>query len=163
MNISEHSSPNHGGRHGRVIEGVVIHVMEGSMDATASWFGSPKSSVSAHYGVSKLGAVVRYVDESLAAWHAGRVERPTAELVLDRPGINPNEYTIGIEHEGDGTEELTDAQRAATIELVRDICTRHEIPIDRYHIVGHHEIYAPKPCPGAIDVDALVEKMQAAE
>ena len=82
-------------------------------------------------------------------------------LVIDRLPANPNGYSIGIEHEGDGTHELTDLQRAASIALIRDIAARHGIPIDRTHVVGHHEIFAPKTCPGAIDVDALVAEAAA--
>lgn len=157
MDVTQVVSPNfHAGRHGDGISGIVIHVMEGTMDSTASWFKSARSQVSAHYGVSKAGEIVQYVTEENTAWHAGRVVSPTAQIVLDHPGVNPNNYTIGIEHEGDGSDDLEDAQRAASVALIKDICARRNIPIDRYHIVAHHEIFSPKTCPGAIDVDALV-------
>lgn len=156
--ITWHPSPNYHGRYGRVVEAIVIHCMEGTMSATAEWFADGASQVSAHYGVSKAGQIVQYVDENLCAWHCGRVEEPTSILVQDNAGINPNLYTIGIEHEGDGTEDLTTAQRLASISLIRDIAFRRRFPIDRVHIIGHHEIYKPKKCPDAINVDVLVQQ-----
>lgn len=138
------------------VDMIVIHVTEGDAESVVSWFNNPKAEVSAHYMVRKDGVVVQFVSEDDTAWHAGRVSAPTAELVIDRSPSNPNGYSIGIEHEGSGRERLTLGQRIASVGLIRDICARRGIPIDRRHIVGHHEIFAPKTCPGAIDVDALV-------
>lgn len=145
------------------VDVIVIHVTEGDAASVVDWFSNPKankgepSNVSAHYMVRKDGVVVQFVDEDDTAWHAGRVSAPTAQLVIDRSPTNPNSYSIGIEHEGSGREPLTPAQRLASVNLIRDICARRGITIDRTHVVGHHEIFAPKFCPGAIDVDALVQ------
>jgi hypothetical protein len=144
------------------VDMIVIHVTEGSAASAVAWFNDPESEVSAHYMVRKDGVVVRFVKEDDTAWHAGRVSDPTAKLVLARAPANPNGYSIGIEHEGNGSEPLTLAQRIASVSLIRDICARRAIPIDRTHIVGHHEIYAPKFCPGAISVDALVKEAASA-
>lgn len=138
------------------VDVIVIHVTEGSANATRAWFNDPDSSVSAHYLVRTDGVVEQFVSEDDTAWANGRVHAPTAQLVLDRAPANPNRWTISIEHEGDGTHELTEPQRAASVELIRDICARRSIPIDRDHIIGHHEIYSLKTCPGAINVDRLV-------
>lgn len=144
---------------------IVIHVTEGDADSVVQFFHEPRPAAptSAHYMVRKDGQVVQFVNEADTAYHAGRVDHPTAQLVIDRIGANPNGYSIGIEHEGDGTHELTDAQRAASVALIHDIATRHSIPIDRTHIVGHHEIFAPKTCPGAIDVDRLVANVLSSD
>lgn len=142
------------------VDAIVIHVTEGNAASVRSWFNSPEARVSAHYMVTKAGEVVQFVDENDTAWHAGRVDHPTAEIV-ERHGTNPNDWSIGIEHEGDGKHELAMAQRAASVELIRDICQRHQIPIDRTHIVGHREIYSLKTCPGVIDVDRLVTEAAA--
>jgi N-acetylmuramoyl-L-alanine amidase len=137
-------------------------VTEGNAASVVSWFNNPEASVSAHYMVRKDGVVEQFVHESDTAWHAGRVDHPTADLVIERLPANPNGYSIGIEHEGNGKEELTDAQRKASIDLIQDICMRRDIPQNRRHIVGHHEIYSKKTCPGAIDVDRLVRELCAA-
>ncbi len=142
-------------------DAIVIHVTEGDRASVRSWFGLDASDVSAHYMVCTDGTIDQFVDESSVAFHAGRVLRPTAPLVIERAGINPNLWTIGIEHEGDGKHELTPRQRAASLDLIADIRRRRpKIVADRRHIFGHHEVYAAKECPGAIDVDRLVGEMQ---
>lgn len=150
----------HSGREGHAVDMLVVHVTEGDRDSVRSWFGLDRSDVSAHFMVCTDGTIDQFVREDDTAFHAGRVLNPTAPLVLERRGVNPNLYSIGIEHEGDGSHELTAPQRAATLELMQDICRRRGIPIDRRHIVGHHEVFAAKSCPGAISVDRLVAELQ---
>jgi hypothetical protein len=147
--------------HGRTgpypIDVIVIHVEEGSEEATESWFGNDASDVSANYGNDEQGNIEMFVREEDTAWAQGRVNKPTAKIVLARPDANPNSYCISIEHEGNGKEPLTAAQKLSTVALIQDICARRNIPIDRDHIIGHHEIYSLKTCPGAIDVTELVQ------
>jgi N-acetylmuramoyl-L-alanine amidase len=138
---------------------LVIHVTEGDAGSVIAWFNDPASQVSAHYMVQRDGQIIQFVHDEDRAWHAGNVVRPTAKLVLDRPGVSPNRYSIGIEHEGDGTQELTPAQRTASLDLLWQLSQRWKIPVDRDHIVGHHEIRASKTCPGGISVDRLVREM----
>lgn len=139
---------------------LVLHVTEGSAESARQWFHDPSSRVSAHYMVTKTGTIYHFVHESDTAWANGRVDNPTAQVVKERVGTNPNAWTISIEHEGDGTHELTDPQRAASLELMKDIQTRHHrIVFNRHHVLGHREIYALKTCPGAIDVDRLVREL----
>jgi N-acetyl-anhydromuramyl-L-alanine amidase AmpD len=139
---------------------IVIHIMEGSLAATDSWFQTSASRVSAHYGVGKNGDVHQYVQEKDSAWHAGRVDSPVWQLLEptgDGRYYNPNYYTIGIEHEGDESTDWTDAMYATSSSLIRDISARWNIPLDRNHIIGHHEIYAPKACPGGkVDLNKLI-------
>lgn len=152
------------GRKGRYpVDCIVIHVTEGDARSVRAWFHDPAAQVSAHYMVQKDGTIIHFVHEYDTAWGNGRVNGATAELVLARLASNPNDWTISIEHEGSGTEELTDLQRASTLWLIRDIQTRHHlITFDRTHILGHHEIFAPKTCPGAISVDRIVQELNEA-
>lgn len=108
--------------------------------------------------VRKDGNVDRFVSEDDEAWAQGRVDKPTARVVLEHPGVNPNSYCISIEHEGDGQHDLTDAQRASSVQLIREIAGRYGLPIDRDTVIGHNEIFSKKTCPGAIDVDRLVNE-----
>lgn len=128
---------------------IVIHIMEGSLSGTGEWFSNPISKVSAHYGIGKEGTVHQYVAEDEAAWHAGKVVRPTARLVKERfPGINPNQYTIGIEHEGYANRPWTITMLNKSIALTADICKRYSIEPNRENIIAHREIRADKSCPG---------------
>lgn len=149
------------GRAGQRPEAIVIHVMDGTLVGTDSWFNDPVSKVSAHYGVGKSGAVHQYVKETDTAFHAGTVVRPTWPLY--RPNSNPNYYTIGIEHEGRGlnANPWPSAQLDASLALAADIAARWHIPIDANHIIGHHAIRASKPnCPGrGLDLAAYIARL----
>jgi len=143
------------GRDGFRPEAVVIHIMEGSLASADSWFQAPESQVSAHYGIGKDGTIHQYVGETDTAFHAGRVWKPEWSSI--KTGVNPNLYTIGIEHEGKGESLWPEAMYRASATLIADVCTRWSIPIDRDHIVGHREIYGRKTCPNhVVDFNRLI-------
>jgi hypothetical protein len=155
------------GRAGWDPDVITIHVTQGEEHGTRSHFNNPKTDASTHYHVTEEGKLDQFVDEDDTAFGNGIVVRPTAAIVLERKTadgkhVNPNLYTISIEHEGRGDREMTDAQRAASLWLVTDIIRRRpKIRPDRRHIIGHHEIRANKACPGAISVDRFVRELRA--
>lgn len=146
-------------------EAIVIHIMAGSLLGTDAWFGNPASSVSAHYGVGKNGAVHQYVREEDTAFHAGTVDNPSWLDIKRTTGgkfVNPNFYTIGIEHEGFADGDWPAAMQASSAELVAAIAARWGIPLDRQHVVKHHEIRRAKTCPGAkAPIDDLIRQASA--
>lgn len=169
------------------ISAIVIHVMDGFLTGTDTLFSqSPEHregalhgiASSAHYGISQTGEIHQYVQDRDTAYHAGHVAAPTWKPVADRfdfeakmyTGINPNAFSIGIEHSGTGTREFAVklglsfewpiAMLNASAELLASLCRAHKIPIDRDHIVGHHEIYEHKLCPGPAPLDRLVKMAQ---
>ena len=150
--------------HGHRPEAIVIHIMDGSLTGTDSWFNDRRSGVSAHYGVGKDGKVHQYVKETDTAFHAGTVVRPAWPLL--KPRVNPNFYTIGIEHEGFGGpgEDWPKKMFEASVALARDIAARWQIPADADHIVPHRAIRATKPnCPGGgIDLARYIDAVAAA-
>jgi N-acetyl-anhydromuramyl-L-alanine amidase AmpD len=147
-------------------EAIVIHIMAGSLSGTDQWFASPASSVSAHYGVGKDGEIHQYVREEDTAFHAGTVDNPSWASIKKTPAgqfINPNYYTIGIEHEGFPDDDWPAAQQAASVALIADIAARWQIPLDFQHVIRHHEIRQSKPCPGAkAPMDELIRQALAA-
>lgn len=128
----------------------MVHISEGTLASADGWFGNPKALVSAHYCVGKGGEIHQYVKEQDTAYHAGFPVRATWRL--RKPNVNPNAYTIGIEHEGRasdaGANAWPDAQYEASAELIADISSRWCIPIDEDHLVLHREIRGDKTCPG---------------
>ncbi|HVP47990.1 MAG TPA: peptidoglycan recognition family protein [Bryobacteraceae bacterium] len=144
------------GRHGFEPKAIVIHIIVGSLQSAGLTFRDPRSSVSAHYGVSKTGSVHQFVEETDTAFHAGIVVRPTWRLI--DPKVNPNFYTIGIEHEGQPQDAWPDEQYRASAALVREIAARWKIPLDRDHVIMHREIRASKTCPGSADIDRLIRE-----
>ena len=157
MAIQWIGSPNKDkGREGYRPEAIVIHIMEGTLKGTDAWFTNEESGVSAHYGIGKSGEIHQYVGESDRAWHTGRIVSPTWRLL--KADVNPNWYTIGIEHEGTEDSPWSDALYKASAGLIEAISRRWAIPCDRDHIIGHREIRADKTCPGLeVDLDQLVD------
>jgi N-acetyl-anhydromuramyl-L-alanine amidase AmpD len=80
----------------------VVHIMVGYMAGTDTVFRNPNAEASAHFGVSRGGAVWQWVDTDDTAWHA----------------FNANTYSIGVEHAGFPSELLTDKQIKSSGELL---------------------------------------------
>jgi hypothetical protein len=150
------------GRAGHRPEAIVIHIMDGTLAGTDSWFNDPASRVSAHYGIGRSGQLHQYVREADSAHHAGTVVRPSWPLL--KPRVNPNFYTLGIEHEGRGADPnpWPGAMLQASLALARDLAARWSIPLDPDHVIPHWAIRANKPnCPG-IDMDAYIAALAEA-
>ena len=142
-------------------EAIVIHVMDGTLIGTDSWFENPFSSVSSHYGIGKSGEIHQYVKEEDQAWHAGKVISPQWSLL--KPGVNPNLYTVGIEHEGTASTAWPEAMKKASARLIKEISLRWNIPLDREHVIGHYQINGEKPnCP-AVNKSVIDELINLAK
>ena len=134
------------------------------------------ADVSIHYVIARDGTIHCYIPEDRTAWHAGYGEW----LGQEKYRNNLNRYSIGIELAAIGTEEemsgyltkeqyaaldpqwigYTDAQYTALKGLVTDICSRHEIPMDREHVIGHSEFSPRKKDPGELfDWSRLIPKI----
>lgn len=146
------------GRDGRRPEMIVIHIADGYRESVLSEFTNNEKSST--YLVNRDGTVWQFVEEKDTAFGNGIVYRPTSWEVMKRAGINPNLYTISIEHEGLASEDLTDVQYRASAELIADIAKRHQISLDRNFVIGHREIRRDKECPGKINIDKLLRLAQ---
>jgi hypothetical protein len=93
--------------------GVVLHIMEGTLAGSDSWFRNASSQASAHFGVGKDGRIYQWVDTADRAWaqSAG------------------NRTWLSIEHEGHSGDALTAAQLAATARIVAWAHTTHGVPL----------------------------------
>lgn len=80
---------------------LIVHIMQGTLNGTDSWFRNPAAQVSAHFGVGKDGTVYQWVDTNDRAWHA----------------MAANSYAVGVECEGYAGTELTGAQFRAVAEI----------------------------------------------
>lgn len=141
-------------------EAIVIHISTSTLASADEWFNDPEAKVSAHYIVGKDGVIHQYVDENDTAFHAGTVVQPTWKLI--NPRVNPNYYTIGIEHEGKESDVWPDVQISTSAALIGSIALRWEIPLDEDHVIPHHAIRATKTCPGSfIQISELLKRVPA--
>ncbi|WP_274917689.1 N-acetylmuramoyl-L-alanine amidase [Streptomyces sp. WZ-12] len=111
------------------IQMVIVHVTQETFPDTLMLFGRPGYRASAHYTVrSDDGFVAQSVRERDVAWHAGNTRY--------------NWHSIGVEHEGriDEPKWFTGALYEHSAALTAAICHRYRIPVDRQHIIGHHEV-----------------------
>lgn len=138
---------------------IVDHISSGSMSSMDNWVTSPDNGVSsAHFGVSKKGEIHQYVKIERMAWSNGLDEEKIAlapAAIVREKGINPNLYSVSIEHEG-MYGDLTEKQFNASIALhhyIKDYVALHlnsTIPFDKTHIIGHFQIDPIRRpnCPG---------------
>ena len=117
-------------RTAHTIDQIVVHVTEGSFLGSVRWLRNPRSHGSSHYVISRRGEIVQLVSTSDVAWHAGNGRT--------------NRRSIGIEHEGRTRRGgFTRAQYEASARLVAYLAHRFDIPLDRRHVIGHHEVPNP--------------------
>jgi hypothetical protein len=95
------------------VRGVVLHIMEGTLDGSDSWFRNASSQASAHFGVGKDGRIYQWVDTADRAW---------AQAAGNRTWLS-------IEHEGHSGDALTWAQLAATARIVAWAHATHGVPL----------------------------------
>ena len=159
MRIERKTSPHfRKGRAGYKPTHIVIHISDGNLESLDNTFANPLSKVSSHYGIGKKAQIHQYVDEKDTAFHAGIIRNPTAAVVIKNRSLNPNYYTIGIEHEGKATDAWPQEQFFASAQLIAEIAARWSIPIDADHVIPHRAIRADKSCPGfVVDLVKLIE------
>jgi hypothetical protein len=110
------------------LDRIVVHVTEGAFWGSVQWLKNPRAHASSHFVVSRSGKIVQLVHLSDIAWHAGH--------------WGTNARSVGIEHEGFtyGPAGFSDAQYRASARLTAWIARRSLMPIDRAHVIGHHEV-----------------------
>ena len=140
-------------RLGYRVQGIIIHTIVGTLESADATFQNPNRMASAHYGIACDGSVIhQYVSEADIAWHCGRFY-PDAGHPLG------NANTIGIEHCDNGNYNgvRSDGLYKTSSDLVRDICHRYGIAINRTQIRKHREVSEqPTSCPDALDIDRIV-------
>lgn len=87
--------------------------------------------VSAHFVMDRLGAVTQYVPVAQRAWHAGKS--------MWEGRVNVNDFSIGIELEGDDKTPFTAAQYTNLATLIQTLRTRYPL-LGEQRIVGHEHI-----------------------
>ncbi len=90
---------------------IVLHSTGGSFASAISWLMNKASQVSAHYVVSRAGAVKKLAPLSDVTWHAGKAEW--------RGETRVNDISVGIEMEHiDGRQDWPAKQVAAVVALI---------------------------------------------
>lgn len=138
------------------VQGVVIHIMDGTLEGTDSWFRNPAASASSHFGTGKSGVLRQWVDTTDRAWAQG----------------NGNRNWLSIENEGRGGDTLTEAQLDRCADVLRWANRVHGVPIQLatgtggrglgYHGMGGAAWGGHTSCPGSRVVAQLGEIVRRA-
>lgn len=163
-------SPNYWtGQYGNVLA-VVMHIAAGGYQPSIEWLCNPASGVSAHFIVSKGGEITQMVSIYNSAranglsWANGRWKNARGKFVAPTwdsiiTGVNPNLYTISIEHEGFPEDVRTPQMQDADVRLLRWLAQKLHL---RYEpgrsLIGHRDIDPVDKwfCPGPhMDLAAL--------
>lgn len=157
------------GNRGR--RGVVMHIAQGSYDAAVTWLSDPQMNPnsSAHFVIAKDGRIAQLVSVNDSAWAnglawqnnqwvnpSGHPVNPSWQDIV--PGVNPNLYTISVEHEGLYTDQWTPEMYATNNRLMQWLSTQFGaidastfFPfVPHRNLIGHYEIDpVDRPnCPG---------------
>lgn len=121
VKITDHPSPNFGARRdGLTPQLIVIHYTAmASAQAALDRLCDPAAEVSAHYLISRDGAVIRMVPEDQRAWHAGAGEWQGQNDI--------NSRSIGIELDNRGNHPFSNPQMDVLETLLQGIMTRWNI------------------------------------
>lgn len=105
------------------------------------------------FSVEDIHRMHRNIDYAGCGYHFvirknGTIERGRPEWAVGAHAEGFNSDSIGICFSGDFQRSYpSDAQIAACVELLRDLCNAYDIPCDRKHILGHRELNETD-CPG---------------
>lgn len=128
--------------HDAPVNFIVIHDVEGTLQAALETFQDPTSQVSIHYIVDTNGTVYQLVHDQDITYHAGN--------------LFYNNQAIGIEHVGfdaTGYAWYNTAQYLGSAKLVAYLLDKYNIPLDHNHIMSHGTVPAAtlKTTPNHVD------------
>lgn len=109
------------------VDTIVVHYTTSrNIEGTISWFKNapPGKRASAHYIVSREGAIVHLVPLDQAAWHAG--------------SRAANLRSIGIEHVAAPGDRLSQPQSAASKLLIKWLMNKFEVDLEK--VVPHRAL-----------------------
>jgi N-acetyl-anhydromuramyl-L-alanine amidase AmpD len=123
---------------------VIVHTCEGAYSGCHGWLRNRASGVSTHYVVNSDGSEVsQLVRDSQKAWHISADYACSRNGGVDcfRDGASANNFTIGVEHAGYGSQNSWHPGLIETsAQLACDVTQAHGIPRDRYHLVAHGQL-----------------------
>ncbi|MFE7315148.1 peptidoglycan-binding protein [Streptomyces sp. NPDC057555] len=148
---------NHTSNGQDAVHGVIIHIMDGSLSGTDSWFRNSSAQASSHFGTGRDGTLYQWVDTGDRAWaQAGG-----------------NRTWLSVENEGRGGDALTHAQLSRCAEILAWAHRVYGVPLQvttstsgrglGYHGMGGAAWGGHTACPGTRVVAQLPEIVSRAK
>ena len=150
------------GRSGQKVKAVVMHIAAGSLAGIFHTFNDPNRLASAHFAIGKDGTIEQYVsiDDTAYAvgmrykdgnWYNPRSVLSKPTWMGLQPPLNPNLYTISVEHEGQPEDQWTQPMYDSNNRLLHWIAMQIDLTyVVHQTLIGHYEIDpVDRPnCPG---------------
>src|ERR1044071_1481599 len=73
------------------VQGLVVHIMQGTLEGSRAWFNRPDSQASSHFGTSRDGRLEQWVDTKDRAWAQASGNRTW--LSIENEGKVPDAQT----------------------------------------------------------------------
>lgn len=102
--------------------GLIVHIMEGSIDGTQSWFNNPSAQASSHFGNGKSGDLRQWVDTKDRAWAQAA----------------GNRTYLSIENEGSTPDALTPQQVENVAQVLAWAHKLYGVPLQKANAPGEH-------------------------
>lgn len=124
------------GRQGATIDRIILYTTEHSAEkARKLWRES--ESLSGHYMVTMKGEVWQFLGDADTGWHAGNKEYNLRSIAIAVEGFadpaNPENLTKDASWQ-------TELELDALANLMKWLCERYAIPVDRAHIIGKNQV-----------------------
>ena len=166
------------GRGGQKVRAVVLHIAAGPLSAVFPTFNNPQRGASAHFCIGKKGEIEQYVSVNDTAFANGLTwKTDTAQWICPHkkivqpswkdltPKINPNLYTVSIEHEGQPNDKWTDEMYDANLQLLQWLGDQFDLTYVAQHTLTGHFAIDPidkSNCPGPnTEYDRIAQDLAA--
>lgn len=97
----------------QTVQGLVVHVMDGTFSGSKSWFNNSESEASSHFGTNREGYAEQWVDTKDKAWTQAA----------------GNSSWVSVENEGRGGDSLSDGQITRIAEILAWLHRIYAVPI----------------------------------
>ena len=155
-----------------------MHIAAGPLTAVFPTFNNPSRGASAHFCIGKKGEIEQYVSVNDTAYANGlswkadtaqwmcphdKIVQPTWKDL--QPKLNPNLYTVSIEHEGQPSDKWTDEMYGANLRLLQWLGEQFNLTFVSGHTLTGHFAIDPidkANCPGPnVEYDRMVQDLAA--
>lgn len=135
---------------------VINHIMQGYQSTMVRWAQERpyRTAKSAHFTIGRDGRIVQHAPLNVPTWASGNVAEPTWRLMKYDGGepVNPNWYTVNIEHEGFSVDPVSyeydylydegvwpEAMVRSSVEVNAFVCGEYGILPSVDTIIGHYQ------------------------
>jgi N-acetyl-anhydromuramyl-L-alanine amidase AmpD len=124
------------GRENNQVGLLILYTTEHSAGRAAKLWRESES-VSGHYIITKRGEVWQFLRDADTGWHAGNRDYNLRSIAIAVEGFADPENPENVAKD---TSWQTNEELESLANLIKWLCERYQIPIDRSHIIGKNQV-----------------------